>query len=648
MQLEEVIISENVSVVMVSYSTGPVLWRAIESVLAQPELHELIVVDNGNPQDIRKKLSRLAKKEPKLKVITPKENTGFAGGCNIGVKGATGEYLLLLNPDCILPQHTFRIAIRDLKNHPEAYLAGCCIMNPDNTEQSGSRRQLLTPWIALVEILNLYRFAPNHPLFSRINLHTTEAPLTPSFVPAISGAFMLMETRTYHKLGGIDEDYFFHVEDLDFCFQVHQQGGKILYIPDVKVVHYRSTSLVSPFFIELNKTRGFARYFKKNFHTTYHPAFIRLIILAIYMRLGLRSLALCAKMIIYGNPSLKADASLSDAAKRAALLESHSHFVGEAYNKDVLERAPIFLTGASGQVGLTILRRLLATGADVTGLYHSKAIDFSHKNLTWKHGDLNSGRLDLEGVHAKALIYTPALWLLPPLLQSFYDAGVRRLVCFSSTSVFAKANSSNFYEKGLVAKFMWAEHEIQQICDELGIKWTILRPTLIYGVGFDHNVCSIVRFIKRFGFFPISSPGTGLRQPVHVDDLALAVLNILNNPVSYGKCYNLCGGEKITYSEMVGRIFDALGLKRQILTLKQLPFFLDMFSAILRKPDINGEIARRMNSNLIFDDSDARNSFNYQPRTFLSEGVNDLQPDFSNMYDTETDVTDYKKVSGVS
>lgn len=639
--------SDNVSVIMVSYNTGPVLWRAIESVLSQAGLHELIVVDNGNPKDIRKKLARLAKKESKLTVITATENRGFAGGCNIGANAATGDYVLLLNPDCILPQHTFTMAIEALDAHPEAYLAGCCIMNPDNTEQSGSRRQLLTPWIALVESLSLYHFAPNHPRFSRINLHATEAPSSPSFVPAISGAFMLLKTSIYHQLGGIDEEYFFHVEDLDFCFQVHKQGGKILYIPDIKVVHYRSTSLVSPFFIEWNKTRGFVRYFNKNFTDSYHPIFIKLIIAAIYARLGLRSLMLSVKRIIYGSSSLKADASLSDAAKRASLLESHTHFTGDhAYNKGILTHSPVFLTGASGQVGLAILRRLLAAGAEVTGLYHSKAIDFSHKNLTWKQGDLNNDNLDLTGVYAKTLIYTPAIWLLPSLLQSFYDAGVRRLVCFSSTSVFAKANSSNLYEKKLVGNFLWAEKEISKICGELGIEWTILRPTLIYGVGFDHNVCSIARFIKRFHFFPISSPGTGLRQPVHADDLALAVLNLLDNPATYGKCLNLCGGEQISYRDMVGRIFDALGTKRRILTIKQLPFFLDIFSKILCKPDINGEIARRMNSNLIFNDTDARNSFNYHPRAFLSAGINDLEPDFANMYEGDSELIELKKASG--
>jgi GT2 family glycosyltransferase/nucleoside-diphosphate-sugar epimerase len=619
-----------VSVVMVAYNTGPVLYRAIESVLEQPELLELILVNNGNPPEMVAKLAQLARADTRLTLITPPNNRGFAGGCNIGAKAASGEYLLLLNPDCILPQYALKLAVDELDKHPEAYVAGCRIMNPDNTEQGGSRRQLLTPWIALVEGMNLYHIAPEKKLFSRINLHPVESNTAPSFVPAISGAFMLIKTKNYHLLGGIDEKYFFHVEDLDFCFQIHKQGKKILYIPEVKVVHYRSTSKVSPFFIEWNKAKGFSRYFSKNFRDMYFPGFISLIIMAIYLRLCLRSMKLLIKKIFYGNLSEQSDASLSDAAKRASLLESYSTLpTDNNYNKGVLEQSPIFLAGASGQVGLAILRRLLATGAKVTGLYHIKAIDFSHENFTWKQGDLNSGKLDLDGVHAKTLIYTPALWLLPPLLESFHKAGVRRLVCFSSTSVFAKANSGNAYEKWLVSKFIWAEHEIAAHCAELGIQWTIFRPTLIYGVGFDYNVSSIVRFIKRFGFFPVVKEGLGLRQPVHVDDLALAVLTVLDKPVSYNKCFNLCGGEQITYREMVGRIFDAMRRKRMILTLKYLPLLLDIYSTLFRKPDINGEIALRMNHDLVFDDNEAQQAFGYNPRKFLAAGINDLEPDYT-------------------
>ena len=613
---------KTVSIVIVSYHTGPVLWRSIESVLAQPELDRLILVDNGNPDDVRHRLSALAAKETRLTIITPPTNKGFAGGCNLGMKEVTTPYVLLLNPDCILPHGALTIAENALQSYPEAMMAGGCIVNPDNTEQHGSRRELLTPWIALVESFHLYRLLP----LRRININDHPAPDTPSFVPAISGAFMFMKTDHYLELGGIDEGYFFHVEDLDFCFQVHKHGGKILYIPTIKIVHYRSSSEVSPYFVEWSKTKGFIRYFTKNFSKHYVPGFISCMIAALYLRFALRSLIILVK---------KNHSPHSDLSKRAAMLATYPHFA--ATLQDIIairKHAPIFLSGASGQVGLSILRHLLPSGAPITGLTHTRTIDFTHPNLTWMQGDLNSGHLNLDGITAKTLIYTNSIWQLPPLLDSFAHIGVKRLVCFSSTSVFTKANSPSAYEKAVVAKLMWAENEIASRCRKLGIEWTIFRPTLIYGVGLDKNISSIAHFIKRFGFFPIYS-GKGLRQPVHVDDLAQAVISIIDKSATYGKSFNLCGGERLSYREMVGRIFDQLGMKRRIIAIRPLPLLLDIYSKLMNKPGTNGEIARRMRHDMVFDDSEAKRIFGYHPRAFLANGIDDLEPNFETMEQKE-------------
>lgn len=276
----------SVSVVMVSYHTGDVLWESIGSVLAQPELEQLLVVDNGNPQEVREALVELSQKEPKLKVLTI-ENKGFANGCNSGASQAEGEYLLILNPDCIVPPHSFNKVIEALKQHPESYIAGGYLANLDGSEQNGSRRNLLTPGVALVESLGLHRFFPH---LARMNIQDSPVPLTPVLVPAISGAFMMMKREQYRQLGGMDEGYFFHVEDLDFCLQVQRQGGKILYVPGVKILHYRSTSDVSSAFVEYNKTKGFIRYFTKNFSGQYAPGVMPLLIAAIYARMVLKLL----------------------------------------------------------------------------------------------------------------------------------------------------------------------------------------------------------------------------------------------------------------------------------------------------------------------------------------------------------------------
>src|SRR5690606_19327994 len=125
-----------------SYHTGPALWLAIHSALKQAALKELILVDNGNPPQVVEKIHALEDK--RLVLLTGHGNVGFAKGCNLGAAAATGDYLLFLNPDCLLPDN----ALQELSAAYEqagAMLAGCLLKNPDGSEQRGGRREIITP-----------------------------------------------------------------------------------------------------------------------------------------------------------------------------------------------------------------------------------------------------------------------------------------------------------------------------------------------------------------------------------------------------------------------------------------------------------------------------------------------------------------------
>ncbi|MCH2037769.1 MAG: NAD-dependent epimerase/dehydratase family protein, partial [Rickettsiales bacterium] len=393
----------------------------------------------------------------------------------------------------------------------------------------------------------------------------------------------------------------------------------------------KSTSQVSNSFIEWNKTKGFIRYFRKNFTTLSRPGLNALMSSAIFIRflvrVGIHSIAslnpigLLIKKISSNESELK--------KRRVSLLKSHEKFDSAPSNSNI--KQDIIIAGASGQVGGAVLRRALLEKTKIIAFFNKTIINFSHPNVEWSYTNL-AGKEPIamsDTDTPKVLIHTPSLWYLPNHLEEFAASGVKRLICFSSTSIEGKANSANNYEKQLVANFQNAEAEVIKRCDALGIKWTILRPTLIYGIGLDRNVSSIVRFIKAFGFLPLAGKAKGLRQPVHVDDLAKACISIINNPNTYGKCYNLSGGEILSYHEMVGRIFDTIGMKRKILQLSQLPLLIDMYSFVMRKKETNGEIARRMNADLNFDYISAKNDFGYDPRSFLSAGSHDIFPDFT-------------------
>ena len=136
---------------------------------------------------------------------------------------------------------------------------------------------------------------------------------------------------------------------------------------------------------------------------------------------------------------------------------------------------------------------------------------------------------------------------------------------FSSTSRLTKQDSTDASERRRAQALAEAEQGLSRTCDGLEIAWTLFLPTLIYGTGQDRNVSLIARFIRRFGWFPLVGGGSGLRQPVHADDLAAACLAALDNPRAHGGIYALAGGETLSYRVMVERVFQGLGQTPRLL-----------------------------------------------------------------------------------
>lgn len=280
------------SVVMVSYRTGPVLIDSLKAALEQEAVDEVVLVDNGNAGETRRAVDALAAGNPRLRTIRGHGNVGFARGCNIGVRAAHGSHVLLLNPDCMLRPGVVARGLQVLAEHPGAAALTVRIENTDGTEQRGGRRNLMTPWTCLVEQFRLDRLMPNHPHFQRLNLNETEPLTAVTPVQCISGAFMLMPRTAYDRVGGMDEDYFLHVEDVDLCMRIQKSGGSILYVPDVAVTHVKGTSRVFPLVVEWHKSVSVKKYFDKHFRPQYPDLALRLIGLAVFLRLVVRAVPL--------------------------------------------------------------------------------------------------------------------------------------------------------------------------------------------------------------------------------------------------------------------------------------------------------------------------------------------------------------------
>jgi nucleoside-diphosphate-sugar epimerase len=199
------------------------------------------------------------------------------------------------------------------------------------------------------------------------------------------------------------------------------------------------------------------------------------------------------------------------------------------------------------------------------------------------------------------------------------ELGLRRVVAFSSTSRFTKRDSASAEERGLAQRIAEAEDTLASICRDHGIAWTIFRPTLIYGGGRDRNVSAIACLVRRLGFVPVAGAARGARQPVHASDLARAALSVLEDAATFGKAYDLPGGETLTYVEMVARIARGIGHEPRLVHVPPVALRIAIRVARLLPglARLTPEMAGRMNEDLCFDDGPARRDFGYTPSGFV-------------------------------
>jgi hypothetical protein len=132
-----------------------------------------------------------------------------------------------VNPDCTLARGTFAPILDVFARQSNARLVGGRLQHPNGREQRGGRREFLTPWRAFVEVTRLDLFFPRHPYFRRFNMLAKSLMLEPTVVPVVSGAFMMMRRDYYQRIGGMDENFFLHCDDLDLCLRVHRHRGEV-------------------------------------------------------------------------------------------------------------------------------------------------------------------------------------------------------------------------------------------------------------------------------------------------------------------------------------------------------------------------------------------------------------------------------------
>lgn len=294
-----------VSAIIVSYHTGPVLAQCLDALKRQDGVREIILIDNGNPDGAVDAAIGSDTDGAPVHLMTGHGNIGFAAACNRGARAAAGDILLFLNPDAILPPGGALALAHAGSKRDHPWLMGAKIVGPDGAEQRGSRRATLTPWRAFVEAAKLYNVAPRHPYFRRFNLHGDPCPTEVTPVPVISGACFMTTKADYWSINGMDERYFLHVEDVDFCLRFANAGGVVYFDPNVSVLHFKSSSEVDPVFVEMRKTSSMLRYFRTHFSEPYPAPFMWLVAALLWIQFGVSALAKTMRRAVFGKPSLR-------------------------------------------------------------------------------------------------------------------------------------------------------------------------------------------------------------------------------------------------------------------------------------------------------------------------------------------------------
>jgi len=290
----------------------------------------------------------------------------------------------------------------------------------------------------------------------------------------------------------------------------------------------------------------------------------------------------------------------------------------------------VLLTGATGQVGVFILPRLLAAGYPVVACSRrisrttaGQAVSAAG-GVRWFHPTVAPVSEALPGTRGSPGFLQDVEIIIscgPVELAARLAPGCSRLravICISSSSVLTKLQSEDARERSLITGIRESEDALRDYCGARGARLVLLRPTLIYGCGLDQNVSRLARLIRRFHFMPVAGRAAGRRQPLHAADLAGLVLTILAAGDGPDIESVVGGGSVITYRELVERVFTGLGLSPRIMQLPPglLAAIARMISWLPLARGLNAEFVLRQNRDLVFDDTPLRKRFGFNPRPF--------------------------------
>jgi N-acetylglucosaminyl-diphospho-decaprenol L-rhamnosyltransferase len=258
----------DLSIVIVSFNAREHLERCLESLLANPPAvsHEIVVVDNNSSDG-----SAAAAERSGVRVIRSAANVGFAAGNNIGIRASTGEVLLLLNSDTIVPAGAIDRLLHRLAQEPDVAVIGPRLVDGNGRAELSFGRTL-TPLNEWRQGQLVWGLANNDQAVVRKVEAMTHQEQRPDWV---TGACLLVRRADAEAVGLLDERFFMYTEDVDFCASIRARGRQILFTPEIEIVHLRGRSAATAF----SATRSAYERSHLRFYMKHRPVYVPMLVL---------------------------------------------------------------------------------------------------------------------------------------------------------------------------------------------------------------------------------------------------------------------------------------------------------------------------------------------------------------------------------